>query len=97
MDQELTYRLHSRHAAFGQVEDYFKWMEDGYRMGERIGEGRPFEVRCCLVGGVTDVLTAGQVDEWCTIRMELFVFMDEVDRKNFLEIEAYDRNFIYAN
>lgn len=95
-DSVLSYRLYSRYGAYGQLEDYYKWIEDGYYQGERIGEGRPYEVRVCLIGGVVDNLFPGIVDEWSTIRMDLFIFVEEQDRQNFLLAERFDLNSIYV-
>ena len=90
----MTYRIYSRYGAYGQLEDYFKWIEDGECMGQSVGGGRPYEVRVCLSGGVVDDL--GTIEEWCTLRMDLFVFMEQSDRQNFLLAESFDLHSIYV-
>ena len=95
MDQDISYRLYSRQGAYGQLQDYFLWKVSAVDLGMEIGQGRPFEIRVTVLPGSLSPFT-GQVDEWSTLRMDLFVFMEETDRQNFLIAERYDRNSIYA-
>jgi hypothetical protein len=94
LESALSYRIYSRFGAYGQLEDYFLWAQDAELMGVSVGEGRPFQIRICLVGGQ---VINGQVQMWSTLRMDLFIFMENSDRDKFLLAERFDPISIYDN
>jgi hypothetical protein len=86
-NQLLTkgYKLFGQYAAYGEMDAYERWVDDGYEMGDQIGDGRPYEVKVTIVGG--GVKNIFEVVHESRVRVDVYIFETEYDRQVYLKME----------
>jgi hypothetical protein len=75
--------IYNQYGIYGNLDDYDRYLEDSYRMGEELGEGRPFEVEVKIVGG--SVINLFEVVKESCIRIDVFIFERDVDREKYFQ------------
>lgn len=75
-------KIYNQYGIYGNLDDYEKYVDDAYSMGEEISRGRPFEIEVKIVGGT--VMDFFEVVKESCLRIDVYIFDSEMDRDIYL-------------